>query len=277
MASPTIKIDQSGKSAGVAGQSRSDLDLGVPVSLTDPANVGDFTWELITPPGSSAGLSGAYTPNAIFTPDVRGTYLAYVTSGVDKSWTTDAIGQRVTTQGGCAILEANGVRPIGIGETFQFHSTRGWANDFHPNFALIDAVKGMQILSHASSGVARSSYGSQTPLVVGSFLFNPSSYMFGGVLPELYFRVVAANGSVGLTNYVKLVNTTDSLDVATLSFTSTVATSASPALTIGSGVGKIPDGDRLYEVQIYLGADPAGDENKTIELYSAHIAVEVGL
>jgi hypothetical protein len=127
------------------------------------------------------------------------------------------------------------------------------------------------VVSHAISGASRSSYNSQTPLVVGSFAFNPSDYTVNATPPTLEFRAVAANGVAALTNHVKLVNVTDAADVVVLNFTTTAAAKQVAALTIGGGVGQIPNSEKIYEIQIYLGADPAGDPNKTIELYSAHL------
>lgn len=126
MATPTILINQAGQSAGTAGQSRTDLVLSSLVTCTDPANTsGTFSWELVVPEGSSATLSGASTDTATFTPDVTGTYLIYLTVDTTKSFNTNAIGEKVSSQGGAAVLD-NGVRIPTAGETVQFDSTRGW-------------------------------------------------------------------------------------------------------------------------------------------------------
>jgi len=152
MATPTIALDQTPLSAGTPGSSRSDLALSVPVVCTDPANgAGTYAWELVVPPGSSATLSGAATDTATFTPDVRGTYLVYlVFNGSDASYTLDADSNKITTQGGAAVTMRNGVRPLGVGESFQFHSQNGYAEDFHPHFATIDAVLAAKGASHGS-------------------------------------------------------------------------------------------------------------------------------
>jgi len=131
------------------------------------------------------------------------------------------------------------------------------------------------IISHVISGAARSSYNSTTPLVVGSFAFNPSIYTVNASPPVLEFRAVGANGAAALTNWVKLVNVTDAVDVTTLTFSTTSTTKQVAALTIGGGVGQIPNSEKIYEIQIYLGADPGGDTSKTIELYSAHLVAVV--
>lgn len=79
-----IKIDQSGKPAGVAGVSREDLDLAVAVTLTATGGVGvtAYRWEIIsaapkddlTGP-SAAVLTSTSTITTQLTPDNRGTYL----------------------------------------------------------------------------------------------------------------------------------------------------------------------------------------------------------
>jgi hypothetical protein len=127
------------------------------------------------------------------------------------------------------------------------------------------------IVSHPASGAARSTYGATTPRVVGAFAFNPSDYTVNGTLPTLAFRVLAANGVAALTNSVQLYNLTDSAVVTTLNFTITSTVKQSTALTIGGGAGQVPNSEKIYEVRIFLGADPGGNPLKTIELYSAHL------
>lgn len=142
MATPTIKIDQTPLVAGSPGVSRTDLAVGASVTLTDPANgAGSYSWELVIPPGSSTTLSGANTAIATFTPDVNGTYLAYLTFNSDQSFTENADGNKVSSQGGGAIKHRKGVRALGVGETFQFAVLNGYAEEFHSNFATIDAVE----------------------------------------------------------------------------------------------------------------------------------------
>lgn len=128
MATPTIKIDGSVSGAGTAGVSRDDLVLSETITLTDPANgAGTYAWVMRTRPvGSTATLSGASTPTATFVPDVEGTYLIELTfDGTDRSGYDDAIGQFISTQGGCAVKMSNGTRVPGAGETTQY-GTEGW-------------------------------------------------------------------------------------------------------------------------------------------------------
>jgi hypothetical protein len=133
------------------------------------------------------------------------------------------------------------------------------------------------VVSHPISGAGRASYYSTTPRVVGSFAFNPSDYTVNATLPTLAFRALAANGVVALTNSVQLYNLTDSAVVQTLNFTSTSIVKQSIALTIGAGAGQIPNSEKIYEVRIFLGADPGADPNKSIELYSAHLVATSSL
>jgi hypothetical protein len=127
------------------------------------------------------------------------------------------------------------------------------------------------IVSHPISGADRATYGSTTPRVVGSFSFNPSDYIVKGALPSLSFRALAANGVSSLTNSVQLYNLTDAIAVATLNFTNTTTVKQAVSLVIGGGAGQVPNSEKVYEVRIYLGANPLGDPLKTIELYSAHL------
>jgi len=141
MATPTIEINQTPLVAGGPGVSREDLVLGVPVVGTAPANgAGSYSWELGVPPGSSATLSNGNTATCSFTPDVRGTYLLYLVFDGEASYTLDADLNKISTQGGAAVKMRQGVRPLGVGETFQFDGVSGWAEDFAPYFETIDAV-----------------------------------------------------------------------------------------------------------------------------------------
>ncbi len=142
MATPTIKIDQSPLVAGTPGVSRDDLATGAVVTLTDPANgAGAYSWVLVVPSGSSATLSGGSTATATFTPDIRGTYLVYLDFDADLSYTLNADGNKVSGQGGAGVKQRNGVRALGVGETFQFDAVNGWAGDYAPNFGILDAVQ----------------------------------------------------------------------------------------------------------------------------------------
>lgn len=132
MATPQIKIDQSGVPAGVSGQSRRDLVLGQAVTLTDgeAANTGTdlWLWEMIAkPPGSAAALSDDTADSPTFTPDVPGTYLFRVTydgSQVSGQW--NGVSEFVSTQGGAAVETVEGRRIPAAGETLQFDPDGGW-------------------------------------------------------------------------------------------------------------------------------------------------------
>jgi hypothetical protein len=160
------------------------------------------------------------------------------------------------------------------GTIYMRSSTAGelWIKFGAGNFDWVPAgaVSGA-LVSNVESGAGRESYWSTVPRVVGSFAFNPSDHTVNSALPALSFRALAANGVVGLTNSVRLYNLTDADTIATLNFTTTSIVKASTALTIGVGAGLIPNSEKVYEIQIFLGADPLGDVNKTIELYSAHL------
>ena len=131
MSSPLIKIDQTGLSAGIGGQSRDDLVLNVEVEVTDSNNVtGTWVWTFDPPPNSSAVATGLNSNDVRFTPDVPGTYLLYVTySGGDSSFDQHVFGSellKISDQGGAAVRGPNGERYVGDGETDQFG---GWAED----------------------------------------------------------------------------------------------------------------------------------------------------
>jgi hypothetical protein len=166
------------------------------------------------------------------------------------------------------------------GTIYMRSSTTGelWIKSGAGNFDWVPAGAATgSIISHVASGAGRSSYGSQTPFVVGAFAFNPADYVVNAVNPTLAFRAVAANGAAALSNSVTLYNVTDASSVVTLSVTNTSITKLSAALVIGGGAGQIPNSEKIYEIQIYLNSDPLGDPNKTIELYSAHLVATSGL
>lgn len=167
-----------------------------------------------------------------------------------------------------------------IGTVYMRSSVSGelWIKEGAGNFDWVPAGSATgSIVSHVISGAARSTYNSIVPLIVGSFAFNPSDYTINGLPPVLAFRALAANGVAALTNHVRLYNVTDAANVTTLNFVSTSIVKLSNALTIGGGAGQIPNSEKVYEVQIFLGADPFGDPSKTIELYSAHLVATSAL
>ena len=137
-----IQIDQTPLPAGTPGSSRDTLVLGTLVVLTAPGvSGGTWAWEIIAPPGSSATLSGGNTSTASFTPDVRGTYLAYLVHDGVPSYTLDSDLNKISTQGGCGVKFRQGTRALGVGETLQFSTVNGWAEEFAPYFETFDAVE----------------------------------------------------------------------------------------------------------------------------------------
>jgi len=118
----------------------------------------------------------------------------------------------------------------------------------------------------------RASHDSNIPLVVGALAFDPTDHNKTGAVRELRFRAVAANGEVGLTNSVRLINVTDGQVVATLSFTDTDIVKDEAVLVEGAGIGEIDASEHIYEVQIFLNAAPL-DVTHTIELYSCELRV----
>jgi len=73
----TITIDQTTKPAGVAGDSREDLDTALLITCSNASIEGSYLWTLVDVPIRSAlvrGTTGA-AATFTFTPDVKGTYL----------------------------------------------------------------------------------------------------------------------------------------------------------------------------------------------------------
>lgn len=118
----------------------------------------------------------------------------------------------------------------------------------------------------------RASHDSNIPLVVGALAFDPTDYDKTGAIREIKFRAVVANGEVGLTNSVRLINVTDGQIVTTLSFTDTDITKDEALLVEGAGIGEIDASEHIYEVQVFLNAAPL-DVTHTIELYSCELRV----
>lgn len=125
MAAAVIVIDQSGKPAGVAGESRSDLDLSTPVTFSndDDTGVRLWRWALIgKPPGSTATLTSSTNPTTTLTPDIEGSYLVelQVNGGIGGEKQ-----RRIA-----AVLDSNGFRYPAPGEGDEFNeggNTDGYA------------------------------------------------------------------------------------------------------------------------------------------------------
>lgn len=168
MATITIQIDQSTKPPGTPGTSRDDLSTGLLCTGTDPANgAGAYSWILVVPPGSSATLSGAGTATCTWTPDVEGTYLLFLDFDAEKSYTLDSDGNRISSQGGAGVKFANGSRAPGTGESNQFDTTHGWANDQHSFMAEVDRIRAALDLTEGSMLYADAS-GELATLAVGT-------------------------------------------------------------------------------------------------------------
>jgi hypothetical protein len=126
MATPLIRINQTGQPAGTPGESRDNIVIGSELQVTDTANGGgSWSWTVVLPPDSAAVPTGLGTNDVRVTPDVAGTYLFFVVhDGTEYSYTINAVGEWESSQGGAAVLLPDGSRIPGEGETDQFD---GWA------------------------------------------------------------------------------------------------------------------------------------------------------
>lgn len=118
----------------------------------------------------------------------------------------------------------------------------------------------------------RVSHDATTPLVVGGTAFNPLDHDKPGFTRTLTFRAVAANGEVGITTFVKLINVTDGDQVASLSFTTTEREKDEVVLVEGASFGQIDQVEKVYEVRIGLDVAPI-NPTETVELYVAELRV----
>jgi hypothetical protein len=119
-----IIVNQTGKSAGVAGESRDDLSINLLVTLTNNDNTGvtSWEWEIIawpqTAPGDAAPvLAGTTTNTATFTPTIRGTYVIQL---IVNDRIKDRIGAAIKTQ-------TSSVRIPSYLEGPEFIGGWGWA------------------------------------------------------------------------------------------------------------------------------------------------------
>ena len=134
MATASILINQSGKSAGLPSTSREDLDLNLTVTLTnnDDTGAAGWLWEFVAkPPTSSATLADYDTNTATFTPDVVGSYLIKLTvyDGVNE-----VIDQRVAA----VTTSQYEMRIPAATETDEFNGTTGWSNAIYYAFTNLD-------------------------------------------------------------------------------------------------------------------------------------------
>lgn len=127
MATIRIIINQIGKPAGVAGESRDDLDTGALVVLTNDDNDGatSFLWEFVSTPATSAAtLFGATTSTASFTPDVIGSYLFQLT-----------INGRIKGRAIAAVKTGEGLRIPATGEANELG---GWEVALGDNLGILE-------------------------------------------------------------------------------------------------------------------------------------------
>jgi hypothetical protein len=152
---PSIRIDLSSGGAGTTGQSRTDAVNAETVTLVDSANAsGSYTWTLVAPDGSSSTLSSSTAASPIFTIDVaHGSYLIFCEVDGVRSYSEDATGAKVSTQGGLAVLE-NGFRKPVAGETTQFDSDEGWSKTLDD---LLDDITGLYNPTQGEIAYANSS------------------------------------------------------------------------------------------------------------------------
>jgi hypothetical protein len=119
----------------------------------------------------------------------------------------------------------------------------------------------------------RESHNSDTPLCAGGIAFDPADHSLGNSSQSVFFRVVAANGTVGITTHVQLYNITDAEVVvgSDQTFTTTSMDKKDAVLTIGPAFGNLKDSEKLYECRIFLDVAPGDPILETIELYSAYL------
>ncbi len=282
MANPiTILIEQAGQPAGTPGVSRDNMVVGQLATCTDPANSGGggtWAWTLVTPNGSSTTGAGGTTDTFTFTPDMAGAYLVYLVydDGIEVlSYVIDAVGQKITTQGGAGVKDSQGFLFPCFGETTQF-GVRGWdppVDAMLRSFAigklrgfgrsgekLVDTIRAGDVASNASA----------TPQVVSQFAFDPSEYLLSSCNRSLVFRAVAANGGGVAETKARLYSVTDAEYIgAGITFTSSSPTKQQETLTIGAGAGEVDDSEKVYEAHIWVVAPDLVDD--TIELGSAEL------
>ena len=267
MATPIIQADGSVSGAGTPGISRSDLDIGETISLSDTeaANSGaSYAWSFKgAPTGSGATINNAATPTPDFAPDVAGTYnVRAIVNGVEDAVLPVAV----------RLVKSN-ARVPDFKERLQFNeggNTKGW----HP--ALEEALKNHdKLVTPLWNRVVAidekyGDTGSSTPRVVGQVEFDPTS--FGDPADyTIKFRGVAKNGAGGLTTHCQLYNVSDAEAVATLDFTSLVVVLQEATLTVGAAVGNIKTSSKIYEARIWV--DAPGSPSDFIELGSCELEV----
>jgi hypothetical protein len=119
-------------------------------------------------------------------------------------------------------------------------------------------------------GGTRDDNNTVVPKIVGAFSFDPSQYSLGGTTRTIVFRAIAAAGNNTVVGRVKLYNATDSVDVVTLAFTGSSATTKtdSAALVVPTD---LPNSAKTYEIHIYVDAATGGSD--LIVLYGASLVI----
>lgn len=164
MATAAILINQATKPAGVAGRSRSDLDLGAVVTLTnnDDSGAVQWLWEVLDKPlGSAATLTGDTTASCTFTPDVAGSYFLRLT--VNGGSVDQVIAACVTSN-----LRA---RKLAFNEQLEFDpggSAIGWAEELSRLWDTLDRQAPMdarEVGRQAGTGFTDASISSALTLI----------------------------------------------------------------------------------------------------------------
>jgi hypothetical protein len=143
------KFDQSGKPAGVALESRDDLDSGVAVTVTDTGPGPTRLWELVDKPdGSAAVLTASSGVSTQFTPDIPGSYAVRLTvnGGPSSDYITTRVAGVQLALPQWITLYGRNLRIPAAGETDWFNvrsspdsgaNTRGWALEVNKFFNTI--------------------------------------------------------------------------------------------------------------------------------------------
>lgn len=283
MATPVISKLGSISGPSVPGQSADDLVAGEVVTLSDSevANSGaSYEWSFLdTPVDSVAVIINPTSATPFFTVDQTGSYwIKCLVGGIDEA---DEIFARP--------LATTGSRIPAFNET-NIYDEAGNVKGWHPALtdfmritdallpsvaqgaALVGAV-GQKYINRIWAG-GRESYGdagSDTPLVVGGFVLNPTLYVLTGTTMVLTFRALAAVGDSGVVAHIQLFNVTDNESIAILNVTATTITKLETALVLGAGVGQIDNSEKIYETRVFV--DSPVDASDSIELYGAELLI----
>lgn len=285
MATPIIQSVGSVSGPGTAGQGRNDLVAGEQVSLSDtePANIGAvYFWEFEDVPiGTAPAITGANTATPHFFVDANaalaGSYRIKCTvDGIDNSF--EVLSKPLTRTGG---------RIPSFQERLEYNAggnAKGWHEAETTFKRSVDALLADPGPGHAGDkiiqtiwGGGRTSYGSDTPLVVGAFALNPNDYALANTTVAFKFDVVAATGTTPLTVHVLLFNLTDGEIVTSSQLAisnDTMPAKYSATLAVGAAAGQIKtSGEKIYECRVFLDAASTGPTD-TIELLKAEVRVE---